>query len=194
MSELLNNIAKAFNIETSTNAELLRSKGEPLKKFSSNALLTERQLSINYVAFGNLKRYRILPWSVEEFTANASTNRKIINSHGWNHLSNDVFASYKDRIVFIPVNQNVVHFDYWKVDNIREQSPTAIDNYMVIKHRHCSPTGVILITPEIQNKKGIFSQDKSSNIAKFRPTRLSSKIRTVGTIDLSAFYAQKKKG
>ena len=189
MSERLNKISRALNMSMATIAEMLQSKGAPLKEISPNVLLTERQLAIVRSTYGSMTRYRILPWSAEDFTSNARTNRKIINSHGWNHIKNDVFIRFKDCFIFIPVNQDVDHFDYWKIDDIQKQSPTAIDNFMIIKEKLCSPSGIIPITPEAQGEKEEMLQEKSDNVFKLKPSKLSSKIKTVGTIDLLALNA-----
>ena len=45
------------------------------------------------------------------------------------------------------------HFDYWKVEDIEAKSPTAIDNFMIIKEKLCSPSGSIPITPEVREEK-----------------------------------------
>jgi hypothetical protein len=36
---------------------------------------------------------------------------------------------------------------------IQEQSPAAIDNFMIIKEKLCSPSGNIPITPEVHEEK-----------------------------------------
>lgn len=189
MSERLNKITRRYNIGAATIAELLQKKGDPLPNVTPNTRLTERQLAIIHATYGNMRRYRILSWSAEDFTSDAKKNRKIINAHGWNLIKNDVFVRFKDCFIFIPVNQELDHFDYWKVEHIQEQSPAAIDNFMIIKEKLCSPSGIIPITPEVQVKKEELLQEKSDDVFKLKPSELASKIKTVGTIDLSALNA-----
>ena len=178
MSERLNKITRRYNIGAATIAELLQKKGDPLPDVTPNTRLTERQLAIIHATYGNMTRYRILSWSAEDFTENAKANRKIINAHGWNHIKNDVFVRFKDCFIFIPINQDVDHFDYWKVDDIQEQSPAAIDNFMIIKEKLCSPSGNIPITPEVHEEKEERRQGKTEDVFRLKPSQLSSKINT----------------
>ena len=184
--ERLNKIASRYNIGVTTIAELLQKKGYPLFDVTPNTILTERQLAIIHATYGKMKRYRLLAWTAEDFTDNAKMNRKIINAHGWNHIRNDVFVRSKDRFVFIPVNQEVDHFDYWKVEDIEAKSPTAIDNFMIIKEKLCSPSGSIPITPEVREEKEEMRHGKSEEVFKLKTSLFPSKINTVGSIDLSA--------
>lgn len=184
--ERLNKIASRYNIGVTTIAELLQKKGYPLFDVTPNTILTERQLAIIHATYGKMKRYRLLAWTAEDFTDNAKMNRKIINAHGWNHIRNDVFVRSKDRLVFIPVNQEVDHFDYWKVEDIEAKSPTAIDNFMIIKEKLCSPSGSIPITPEVREEKEEMRHGKSEEVFKLKTSLFPSKINTVGSIDLSA--------
>lgn len=184
--ERLNKIASRYNIGVTTIAELLQKKDYPLFDVTPNTILTERQLAIIHATYGKMKRYRLLAWTAEDFTDDAKMNRKIINAHGWNHIRNDVFVRSKDRFVFIPVNQEVDHFDYWKVEDIEAKSPTAIDNFMIIKEKLCSPSGSIPITPEVREEKEEMRHGKSEEVFKLKTSLFPSKINTVGSIDLSA--------
>ena len=174
--ERLNKIASRYNIGVTTIAELLQKKGYPLFDVTPNTILTERQLAIIHATYGKMKRYRLLAWTAEDFTDNAKMNRKIINAHGWNHIRNDVFVRSKDRLVFIPVNQEVDHFDYWKVEDIEAKSPTAIDNFMIIKEKLCSPSGSIPITPEVREEKEEMRHGKSEEVFKLKTSLFPSRL------------------
>lgn len=127
---------------------------------------------------------RILTWSAEPFTQNAETNRKIINSHGWNKIRNNIVVSWEDKFILFPKEFKGTGLKFWTLDDIKLKCPNAyIKNRGIIVNCLCEPSGIIPLSPDMSSDEK--SQNKTTHID-IGTNRQMPKVNIHGKIDLAA--------
>ena len=99
MSTRLSKISREHNIGITAIVSFFQTHNIKIEA-NPNTKISDEQYDILLKALAN-RPIRILPWYAEPFTLDAETNRKIINSHSWNKIRNDIFVSWENKIILL---------------------------------------------------------------------------------------------
>ena len=116
MSTRLSKISREHNIGITAIVSFFQTHNIKIEA-NPNTKISDEQYDILLKALAN-RPTRILPWSAEPFTLDAEANRKIINSHGWNKIRNDIFVSWENKIILFSKTYEIAGLKYWTLDDI----------------------------------------------------------------------------
>lgn len=180
MSTRLSKICREHNISINAIVSFFQTHNIKIEA-NPNTKISDEQYDILLKALAN-RPTRILPWSAEPFTLDAEANRKIINSHGWNKIRNDIFVSWENKIILFSKTYEIAGLKYWTLDDIKSKCPNAfIESRGVIVKNLCDPSGFIPLSPDETSSSK--SEDVVTHI---NSQKQKPQINVHGKIDLSA--------
>lgn len=179
MSIRLNKICKEYNVGLNQVVEILSQHGIEVNP-SLATKITDEQLVVIQKALNN-RPVRILPWLAEPFTEDGTTNRRLVNSHGWNKLRNNTILLWDNKLIFIPKIYNGNGLKFWTIEDIKSKCPDAlIQEQTVTMSKLCEPSGILPLDPDEPEEK----RSNNENIFHISTPSSKEKFSLLGKIDL----------
>ena len=177
----LNKISDILNISIQAIVDFYKKIGIDVDP-SPNTRITEEQYMLLYKAIKN-RPLRILPWMNEPLTSNAQNNRMIINSHGWNNLTNDTIVQHGNKYILFPSFFSGSELKFWTNETIDRICPEALDQgggFYV--NKACEPSGLIPVTPDFPDQ----NYKCKEPVFRIGTPKKTEAIKVRGIIDLAA--------
>lgn len=181
MSIRLNKICKEYNVGLHAVVEFFKKNGIEIEP-SPNTKISDEQYALIRESQDN-RPLRILPWVAEPFTNDPKKNRKIINSHGWNKLRNDVILLWENKYIQFPKTFIGSGLKFWTVEAIQSKCPSAlIQDRAIYAHKLCEHSGLLPVAPDISEET--VHHDESA--FRLGTPKVNDTIAVQGKIDLSS--------
>lgn len=182
MSIRLNKVCRELNVGPQIVIDFLRQNGH-IYELSPMTKISDEHYERLIRNFGTGTRMLALQWKEDVFTSDPETNRKIVNSHGWNRMRSDTIMILPSMYVLVPKDQNVDRFAYWTKSDFADKCQNAFEGDKIIKERLSKPSAYIPITPYIESQI-IVNSEKVPEVYKLKKTDNVIKPSILGTINL----------
>ena len=146
MSIRLHKVSKELNVGLNTIVSICNQYNIEVEPSLNSKISDEEFELIKDVLFS--RPLRILPWYAEPFTDDGETNRRIVNSHGWNTLKNDLFVHWNNKLLLFKKNFSEGNISYWNIDDINTKTPDALVENGVFLKKLCERSGIIPVSAD----------------------------------------------